>query len=144
MQLTLGGCARVVCLGIVVLLMGCASDVAARYPSLAGVPAGVLVVEFSYAVSNVSVTVDGELVVHDEYTDEVRVEGVPAGKVHVVVTGGDGFSEPLEREFDVEIAPGASHTLAVAAPKTTDGAWIYLGAEYIALAIIYSSLILAL
>jgi hypothetical protein len=123
---------------------GCAADVSSRYPSPATAPVGVLVVEFSYAVSNVSVTVDGELVVKDEYTDEVRVEGVPAGTVHVVVTGGDGASEPLERAYEVEIVPGRTHTVAVAAPRVTDGAWIYLGAEFLGLAIMYASLLIAL
>lgn len=131
-------------LACVLPVAACASDIATRYPSGAGTPQGSIVVEFSYAVSNVSITVNGELVTKDEFTDEVRIDGVPAGRIDVVVTGGDGMSEPLEKTFQVDLEPGATHTIAVAAPRVTDGAWFYLGAEFVGLALMYSSLILIL
>ncbi len=76
---------------ILVLLVGCARDVRARFPSSPQEPTGTLVLLLSQAASNVSVAIDGRLVVEDEDTKKITIEHVPTGNHDVViaVNGGD-------------------------------------------------------
>jgi hypothetical protein len=70
---------------VVLLVVGCAHDVKSRYPSRPDEPTGTLVLTMSEAASGVTVAINGVLVVDDEKTDHVVIEGVPAGTGEVVM-----------------------------------------------------------
>ena len=60
--------------------------------------------------------VDGRLVVHGEHTQKVRVAGIPAGIVELMVVAGSGQGR-VERFQRVEIDVGKTTTIPVAAPE---------------------------
>jgi len=70
---------------ILALLAGCAHDVRARFPSSPEEPTGTLVLLLSQAASNVSVAIDGLLVVEDEHARKITVERVPTGHHDIVI-----------------------------------------------------------
>lgn len=67
------------------LVAGCAHDVAARYPSRSDDPTGTLVLALAKPASGVTVAINGVLVVEDEHTERVVIEGVPIGTTEVVM-----------------------------------------------------------
>jgi hypothetical protein len=67
------------------LVLGCAKDVRARYPSEGGAPTGTLVLTMSRPASGVTVAINGRLVVDDAHTQNVVIEGVPVGTGEVVM-----------------------------------------------------------
>ncbi|MGE0549364.1 MAG: hypothetical protein AB7O24_05180 [Kofleriaceae bacterium] len=71
---------------IVLLAFGCASDVRARYPSLPSDPTGTIVLLLSQPAHDVSVAVNGTLVVHDEHTSRIEITNAPVGTTEIVIT----------------------------------------------------------
>jgi hypothetical protein len=67
-------------------LVACSHDVRARFPSRPDEPTGTLVLSMSEAASGVAVAVNGVLVVDDEKTDHITIEGVPTGTSEIVMT----------------------------------------------------------
>lgn len=79
-------------LGLLVLLwIGCAHDVRARFPASAAEPTGTLVLLLSRPASNVTLAIDGQLVVEDARTRRVTIERVPSGtrELAIAANGGD-------------------------------------------------------
>jgi hypothetical protein len=70
---------------ILALVAGCAHDVRARFPSSPEEPTGTLVLLLSQGASNVSVAIDGLLVVEDEHARRVTVDHVPTGNHDIVI-----------------------------------------------------------
>lgn len=68
-----------------VVLTGCARDVAVRYPSSPAEPVGTLVLKMGAPASGVTVAVDGILVVDGAHTERVQIDGVPVGTREVVL-----------------------------------------------------------
>ncbi len=75
---------------LLVFVIGCAHDVHAHYPASPDAPTGTLVLRLSTS-SDVSVAVNGILVVDDEKTDRIVIDHVPIGNNDVVIaaSGGD-------------------------------------------------------
>lgn len=67
------------------VLLGCSHDVRARYPSHPDEPTGTLVLTMAKPASGVTVAINGILVVNDEKTGHVVIEGVPVGTREVVM-----------------------------------------------------------
>ncbi len=67
------------------LAAGCARDVIAHYPSLPGERTSSLVLLLGGAADDVSVAIDGRLVVDDVHTARVVVDNVPLGPRDIVV-----------------------------------------------------------
>lgn len=70
---------------VLLVVLGCSHDVKARYPSRPDEPTGTLVLAMSKPASGVTVAINGVLVVDDEKTEHVVIEGVPAGTGEVVM-----------------------------------------------------------
>ncbi|MEO8706746.1 MAG: hypothetical protein ABI867_42360 [Kofleriaceae bacterium] len=56
-----------------------------KYPAAPGAPTGTLVLLLSQPASGVSVALNGLLVVEDEHTKRVTIDGVPVGTIEVVL-----------------------------------------------------------
>jgi hypothetical protein len=95
-----------------VLAMGCAHDVTARYPLADPVePPGSLTFVFTEAGSDVSVAVNGILLVHDARTERVHIDNLPTGSVDVVVAAG-----PTEKSMRIWIDSGKETTVPLGSP----------------------------
>jgi hypothetical protein len=70
---------------VVTLVVGCARDVRARYPSRADEPTGTLVLTMARPASGVTVAINGLLVVNDAKTQQVVIDGVPVGTREIVM-----------------------------------------------------------
>lgn len=82
--------ALVASVGLAVAASACAHDVHARFPAPPGVPTGSVELVFTSAASDVTVALDGILVVHDEHTERIRIDGVPSGYVELAIAAGSG------------------------------------------------------
>ena len=69
---------------------GCAHDVEAHFPSQPTEPTGTLVLQLTKPASDVTVAINGVLVVDDEHTQRVVVTGVPTGNREVVLAANGG------------------------------------------------------
>lgn len=76
--------------GLAVAASGCAHDVHARYPAPPGAPTGTLDLVFSAPAADVSVAVNGYLVVDDERTEHIRITDVPTGFAELAIAAGSG------------------------------------------------------
>ena len=91
------------------LVGGCSHDVRARYPSRPDEPTGTLVLTMARPASGVTVAINGLLVVDDEKTGHVVVEGVPVGTGNIVMAanGADkAFSVWIESEHPTTVPLG--------------------------------------
>ena len=100
----------------VLLVVGCAHDVKARFPSRADEPTGTLVITMARPASGVTVAVNGVLVVQDEKTEHVVIEGVPAGTGDVVMAANGG-----DRAFRVWIDSERPTTVPLGVPDEGSG-----------------------
>jgi hypothetical protein len=75
----------VLLLTIFVTLAGCARDVRTRFPSSPTEPTGTLVLLLSQPASNVSVAIDGLLVIEDQHTKKITIERVPTGNREIAI-----------------------------------------------------------
>ena len=94
-------------LGLASLLgpAGCAHDIVAHYPAGPG-PSGTLVLQLSKPASDVSVAVDGQLVVDSQHTGHVVVDHVPIGTAEVIMT-----ANGVDKDFHVWV--GDDHPTTV-------------------------------
>jgi hypothetical protein len=74
---------------LLVLLVACGHDVRVNYPAPPDAPTGTLVLKFS-TTADVSVAVNGVLVVDDRKTDKVRIDNIPIGGNDVIVAANGG------------------------------------------------------
>jgi hypothetical protein len=75
---------------VVVVMIGCAHDVRARYPTLPDAPTGSVVLLMSDAASDVSVAVNGILVVDGAHTKRIVIDNIPTGNTDIVMTANGG------------------------------------------------------
>jgi hypothetical protein len=72
---------------LLALLFGaCSHDVQAKFPAPPNAPVGKLVLLLSRPASNVSVAINGQLVVEDQKTGRVTIEQVPVGNAEITMT----------------------------------------------------------
>jgi hypothetical protein len=74
---------------LALFVAGCAHDVRASYPAAPDAPTGTLVLRFTQS-ADVSVAVNGVLVVDDEKTDKIVIERVPVGTNEIVIAANGG------------------------------------------------------
>jgi len=91
---------------LAVLAAACAHDVRARFPGDAGGPAGSITFVFTRPASDVTVAVNGQLVVDDVHTGKVHVDNVPTGYADIVVAAGAD-----EKAMKLWIEPGKDTTV---------------------------------
>ena len=96
-----------------VLAAGCAHDVFAHYPLAPDAldPPGSLTFVFTEPGSDVSVAINGVLLVHDARTSRIHVDGLPSGNVDVVVAAG-----PSEKAMRIWIDSGKETTVPLGSP----------------------------
>ncbi len=101
---------------LVVLLAGCTvHEVRVHYPT-ADAPTGSLVLLMSQAASDVSVAIDGLLVVEDAHTDRVVIDGVPIGTREVIMA-----ANGTDKAFKVWIAGDHATTVPLGVPDASIG-----------------------
>lgn len=74
---------------LLLFLVACGDVVRVKYPAPPDAPTGTLVLKFT-TTANVSVAVNGVLVVDDEKTDKVIIHDLPIGGNDVVVAANGG------------------------------------------------------
>jgi hypothetical protein len=75
---------------LLVLLLGCGGhNVRVDYPAPPDSPTGTLVLRLT-TTANVSVAVNGILVVDDEKTDKIRIDHIPVGTNEIVIAANGG------------------------------------------------------
>ena len=96
---------------LAVLAGACAHDVRAHYPGGdVGTPGSITFV-FTRPASDVTVAINGTLVVDDVHTGRVHVDGVPPGYAEVVVAAG-----PEEKAIKVWVDAGKETTVPLGSP----------------------------
>lgn len=74
---------------VLAVVVGCSHDVRVTYPAQPDAPTGTLVLRLT-ASADVSVAINGFLVVDDEKTDKIVIERVPVGTNDVVIAANGG------------------------------------------------------
>src|SRR5688572_15449292 len=74
---------------LLLFVIGCTHDVRAKYPAPPDAPTGTLVLRFTTS-ADVSVAVNGILVVDDEKTDKIIIENIPIGGNDLVIAANGG------------------------------------------------------
>lgn len=74
---------------LLLFVVGCAHDVRVQYPAPPDAPTGTLVLRLTTS-ADVSVAVNGVLVVDDEKTDKIVIERVPVGSNDIVIAANGG------------------------------------------------------
>jgi hypothetical protein len=96
---------------VLVLVVGCSHDILARYPSRPDEATGTLVLTMAKPASGVSVAINGLLVVEDEKTGHVMIQGVPIGTRDVVMA-----ANGMDRAFQVWIDSDRPTTVPLGVP----------------------------
>src|SRR5262245_44439211 len=96
--------------GLVLLVVaGCAHDVVARYPSTPDDLTNTVVLLLTDAAQDVSVAINGLLVVEGKHTKKVVIERVPVGTAEIVMAanGGDkAFKQWVGGAHTTTVPPG--------------------------------------
>lgn len=98
-------------LGLGVGLAACAHDVRARYPAPPDAPTGAVELVFSAPASDVSVAVNGHLVVYDVRSERIRIDDVPTGYADLAIAAGPG-----EKQVRVWVEYDRLTTIPLGAP----------------------------
>ena len=85
---------------------GAANDVRAHFPAAPDEPTGTLVLLMSQPASNVSVAINGVLVVEDAHTGRVVIDGVPVGTDEIIMAANGS-----DKQFRVWV--GGDHATTV-------------------------------
>ena len=92
-------------------LGACAHDVVTRFPAPPDAPTGAVELVFTAPASDVSVAVNGHLVVYDERTEKIRIDNVPTGYADLAIAAGSG-----EKQVRVWVEYDATTTIPLGAP----------------------------
>lgn len=101
---------------LVVMLVGCAKDVRARYPSRADEPTGTLVLTMARPASGVTVAINGVLVVDDAHTKHVTIDGIPIGTGEIIMAANGS-----DKAFRVWIGSEHPTTVPLGVPDEGSG-----------------------
>ena len=101
---------------LLALAVGCSHDVNVKYPSPPDQPTGTLVLAMARPASGVSVSINGLLVVDDEKTKHVVIEGVPVGTGEIVMT-----ANGADKAFTVWIGSEHPTTVPLGVPEESYG-----------------------
>jgi hypothetical protein len=102
---------RVLLIALGIAAHACAHDVAVRYPLPVDGPTGAVAFLFTRAASDVTVAVNGALVVRGAHTERVLIDHLPTGPVDVVIAVG-----PEEKAIKVWIDDGQTTTVPLGSP----------------------------
>jgi len=97
-----------------------------RYPGEPDLPTGSVTVLLTRAARDLTVAVNGHLVVRRAHTEEVRITGVPAGSTDIVVAAGGGGSR-IEKHFEIWVEPNENVTIPLGAPEQSMSSTMSMG-----------------
>ena len=97
------------------VLVGCAHDVRVDYPAPPDAPTGTLVLRLTQT-TNVSVAVNGLLVVDNEKTDKIRIDHIPIGGNDVVIAANGG-----DKAFRAFVTSEQWTTVPMGVPEASTG-----------------------
>lgn len=119
---------------ISLLLTACAKDFYTSFKSPSeGEKYGTLIVKFSGSIKDVNITVDGNLVAEDKFTERVQVNNLPVGQHTVnVIAASWELKRDINVKESVNIQPNGTQTVLVQIPPKSTGFWIYQAAIYLA------------
>src|ERR1700760_3910929 len=101
---------------VVALLMGCAEDVHVNYP---GAENGSIVLLMAEPASDVSVAVNGMLVVEDAHTRRVTIDPAPVGNDDIVLTANGG-----DKAMRVWVGSDHPTTVPMGVPESGMSGWL--------------------
>ena len=104
------------CALALLIVSACSHDVRARYPSRPDEPTGTLVLTMSSPASGVTVAINGLLVVDDEKTQHVVIDGVPVGTREIVMS-----ANGTDKAFQVWITSEHPTTVPLGVPDEGSG-----------------------
>ena len=87
-------------------LVACAHDVTARFPAPPDQPTGAIAFVFTRAASDVTISINGALVVRGAHTERVTVDHIPTGRAQIIVAAG-----PEEKSFEMWVEDGKTTTV---------------------------------
>ncbi len=97
---------------LLLIVVGCAHDVRASFPAPPGAPTGKLVLLLSKPASNVTVAVNGQLVVEDEKTGRVTIDHIPVGNVEVTMS-----ANGADKQFRIWVDDTYATTVPLGVPE---------------------------
>jgi hypothetical protein len=104
---------------LLVLLFACSTpSVRVRYPTTPDQPTGTLVLLLSQAASDVTVAINGNLVVDREHTDRVIVDGVPVGTQTVILA-----ANGMDKQFQIWVDGDHWTTVPLGVPDAGTAFW---------------------
>lgn len=117
---------RILLLPLLLLLPGCAGNVLVPYPEPSGeAETGTILVKFTEPMRSVSVEVDDMLLVRDEHTEQVEIEGVPSGRREITVAASESSRTRSVRYSElVVVEAGKVATILLDTPPQSTGYWI--------------------
>lgn len=120
---------------LLVFLVACGNPaVRVHYPTAPGMPTGTLVLLLSQAASDVTVALDGVLVVDRAHTDRVVVDGVPVG-TRTVIMAANG----MDKQFQIWVDGDHWTTVPLGVPDAGTAFWKTLTGSLLTV-IVYSLL----
>ncbi len=101
---------------LIVLMLGCAHDVRATFPAAPGAPAGTLVLLLSRPASDVTVAVNGQLMVEDRKTERITIEQIPVGTAEITMSANGS-----DKQFRIWIDDTHATTVPLGVPEQSIG-----------------------
>jgi hypothetical protein len=101
---------------LICLVIGCAHDVRAHFPTPPEDPSGTLVLQLGQPASDVSVAINGLLVVDSVHTQRIVIDGVPIGTAEIVMA-----ANGADKQFRVWIGGEHDVTVPMGVPDAGSG-----------------------
>jgi len=95
--------------------------------------AGAIDVVLNSPSGALTVAVDGKLVVDRKYSRRAHIDGVPPGRAHVHVATGGECEQGAMNDFELDVDPGQTATLALPGPEPNHGCAVFSGLYYVGL-----------
>ena len=120
---------------LLVLLFACSTpSIRVHYPTTPDQPTGTLVLLLSQAASDVTVSINGNLVVNRADTDRVVVDGVPVGTQTIIMA-----ANGMDKQFQVWVDGDHWTTVPLGVPEAGTAFWKTLAGSLLTV-IVYSLL----
>jgi hypothetical protein len=120
---------------MLLVVAGCAHDVVARYPSAPDDSTSTVVLLLTDAAQDVSVAINGLLVVEGEHTKRVVIERVPVGTAEIVMAANGS-----DKAFKVWVAGDHATTVPLGVPDAGPGGFIKTVLASVISIVVYSLL----
>lgn len=120
---------------ILLVVAGCAHDVTVKYPSAPDDLTNTVVLLLTDAAQDVSVAVNGQLVVEGEHTKKVAIERVPVGTAEIVMA-----ANGADRAFKVWVSGDHATTVPLGVADAGPGGFLKTVLASVISIVVYSLL----